>query len=196
MSLAGLVLAGGRSRRMGEDKAFLALGGETLLARAVRWLAPQVERLWISANGEPSRHAGTGLPVLKDAVPGFAGPLAGVLAGLVTARSEGFDRLLTAAVDTPFFPHELAARLSDGAAGEIAVAASAGRTHPVFALWPVALADELSATLAAGSNKAMAFIARHPHRIVDFDIGGGDPFFNINTPEDLALAEARLAGSP
>lgn len=195
MTIAGLVLAGGRSSRMGgADKAFLALGGKTLLARALDRLRPQVDRLWISANSAPERHAAFGAPVIGDAVEGFAGPLAGVHAGLLAARSEGFDRMATAAVDTPFFPVDLCARLAAGPDDEIAVASSGGRAHPVFALWPTSLADDLEAALARGEFKAMAFIAERPRRIVAFD-EAEDPFFNINAPGDLSVAEARLKGS-
>ena len=141
--IAGLVLAGGRATRLGGgDKPLRLLGGRPMLARVLERLLPQVEQIAISANGDPARFAAFGLPVLPDDGPaGRAGPLAGILSGLQWARREAaFEKLLTVAGDTPFFPTDLAARLNAASAGHpdrIAVAASGGRRHPVFALWPV-----------------------------------------------------------
>lgn len=189
MSIPGLVLAGGRSSRMGGvDKAFLPFAGRTLIARAIDRLAPQVDRVWISANGDPARFAEFGLDVFADPVEGFAGPLAGVLAGLRAARALGSTRLATVAVDTPFFPSDLVARLAGGALDEIAVASTLGRLHPVAALWPVALADEISHALARQNARVMAFVTARPHRIVTFDATPIDPFMNLNTPDDFARA--------
>ncbi|MBK8457562.1 MAG: molybdenum cofactor guanylyltransferase MobA [Phyllobacteriaceae bacterium] len=196
MIVAGLILAGGKSRRMGgRDKAFVELGGKPLIARAIARLSPQVDRLWISANGDPAGFAAYGLPVLPDSIPGFAGPLAGVLAGLELAATFGVSHLLSVAVDTPFFPSDLATRLADGASGEIAIAARDGRVHPVCGLWPVSCADALRQALRRGESRVQDFVAARAHRLVDFRGETGDPFFNINTPDDLVMAERRLAGS-
>ena len=174
----------------GADKAFLEVGGETLIARAVRRLAPQVGMLAISSNGDPARF-GPGLAVLPDTVGGFAGPLAGVLAGLDWAAGEGLDRLATVAVDTPFFPEGLVARLE--AAGPPAIAASgeAGdpRLHPVCALWPVACRDRLRDWLASGERKVMLFAEAEQARTVLFPDEAA--FFNVNSPEDLEAARRR-----
>jgi molybdopterin-guanine dinucleotide biosynthesis protein A len=202
--LAAIILAGGRSSRMqGADKIFSTLGhGETLLDRAIGRLAPQVGTLAINANGDPARFAGRGLEVIADAVPDFQGPLAGILAGLDWAGSISAERLLTVAGDTPFFPPDLAGRLSRVAEGDIALAASGGRMHPVFALWPVGLAASLRDHLERDERRSvMSFIERHSFAAVDFpfvDMPGGkaDPFFNVNTPDDLAEARRLLQNDP
>lgn len=205
MPLAGLILAGGQSSRMGTgDKALAMLGGQTLAARAAARLAPQVGRLALSANGDPRRYALPGLDVVADADESRAGPLAGILAGLRWARALEArpHALVSVAVDTPFLPHDLALRLAGAAAasgrpGTIAVAASQGAWHPTAALWPLAVADDLAASLAAGNRRAGAFIRQHAHVAVDFPCAGGrDPFFNVNTPADLAEAREIARGKP
>jgi molybdopterin-guanine dinucleotide biosynthesis protein A len=178
MRTLGLILAGGQSRRMGSDKALLTLGGETLLDRALRRLGPQVEGLTISANSALA----SDFTILADEVPD-QGPLGGVLAGLAHAKRQGFTHLVTAAVDTPFFPEDLAARLS--ASGERVVV----RGHPVFALWPVVLEDDLRQALDQGERKLFHVMARlHFTELALPDAA----FFNVNTRDDLAEAERRL----
>ena len=196
--IAGLVLCGGRSSRMGGgDKTLLPLGGSTILSRIVERLG-QLRPLAISANGDPARFSGLGLPILADTVPGYAGPLAGILAGMSWAAGEGRDRLLTVAGDTPFFPTDLAWRLATATAGQserIAVASSDNRRHPVFALWPTALRDDLNHFLAeSGTGRVNTFIDLHDPVDVAFPLAEHhgrsiDPFFNVNTPADLAEAE-------
>jgi molybdopterin-guanine dinucleotide biosynthesis protein A len=198
-SIVGVVLAGGRARRMGgRDKSFVLLNDRPLLQRAIVRLRPQVGSLVVNANGPPEQYAEFETPVVADTVGGFAGPLAGMLAGMGWARANapGAARIATAAVDTPFFPLDLVARLSAAVGSKrIAVAMSRGRMHPVFALLPLGLADDLAAFLAAGASfKAADWLVRHDTVRVGFDeIGGVDPFFNINTPGDLAQAEAIAA---
>lgn len=197
--IAGIILAGGRSSRMGgAEKAFLAPGGQPLVARAIERLRPQVERLAVNANGDPARFAALGVPVVADTVPGFAGPLAGILAGMRWAASRGCEAVATVAVDTPFFPADLVARLAAARGVEPhrpVVAESGGRLHPVFGLWPVSLADDLAAFLDAGETfKVAAFAQAHGAVAVSFDSAESDPFFNVNRPEDLAEAEARIVG--
>jgi molybdopterin-guanine dinucleotide biosynthesis protein A len=187
----------------GGDKSLRALGGRPMIAHAIDTLAAQVDALIINANGDPARFAAFGLPVVPDRDADFAGPLAGLLAGMMWTRAHcpTARHVMTAACDTPFFPADMAARLraAAGAAdADIAIAASGGQGHFVFGLWPVALADDLEAYLAEGRRKVQDWIARYAHVTVDFlpvEIGGAsvDPFFNINTPEDLAQAEALLA---
>jgi molybdopterin-guanine dinucleotide biosynthesis protein A len=193
----GLILAGGRATRMGGgDKGLLRLGGRTLLERVVDRLSPQVEGLALNANGDPGRFARFGLPVLADPLPGFPGPLAGVLAGLDWAAAQGADDVVSVAADTPFFPPDLVPRLlmaRDGAAVPIALAATPGpERHPTFGLWPVALRDDLRAALEGGLRKVVTWTDRHGAASAVFPVGGYDPFFNVNTPEDLAKAEAML----
>jgi molybdopterin-guanine dinucleotide biosynthesis protein A len=204
--IACVILCGGRSSRMGGgDKSLRPLGGSPLLSRIIERLGP-IRPLSISANGDPARFADFGLPVLADTVPGFAGPLAGILAGMQWAAKRGRGRLLTVAGDTPFLPVDLADRLTAAAASSpagIAVAASNGRRHPVFALWPAALHGDLRRFLAeSGTGRVNTFIDLHNPVDVAFPLierNGQtfDPFFNVNTPADLAEAGriAQMLGS-
>lgn len=190
-----VVLAGGQARRMGGgDKALRMLAGRTLLDHVLARIAPQVDRVALSANGNPARFAAWGLPVLADTVPDFPGPLAGVLSGLRWAAGQGAAEALVVPTDSPFLPPDLLARLSAGrGAAAIACAASAGQVHPVAALWPVALADALEAALKAGDRRMEGFMRAQGLAVVPFPVGPeGDPFANLNTPEELAAAEARL----
>lgn len=201
--IAGIILAGGLSRRMGGgDKTLLGLGGRPLLGHVVARLAPQVGSLALSANGDPARFAAIGLSVLADTVEGHAGPLAGILTGLEwAAANTACEALVTAAGDTPFLPIDLVERLAAAAAGRpgsVAVASSSGRRHPTFALWPLGLRQALRHFLVDEDNRRVsAFVERHDFVEVEFPLsalGGSeiDPFFNINTPDDLAVAERLL----
>lgn len=197
--IVGVILAGGLARRMGGgDKPLKLLGGRPLLAHVVDRFAPQVDALVLNANGDPGRFDAFGLPVVSDPVEGHPGPLAGVLAGMRWAetRRPGATHVATAAADTPFLPLDVVARLRAALVGRppeaIAVPETAEGTHQVFALFPTLLADDLEEGLVAGTaRKVMAWIERHPVVTVPFETpaGGPDPFFNANTPEDLALAE-------
>lgn len=192
MRVMGVILAGGGGRRMGgADKALLRLAGVPLVAHAADRLAPQVEALALSANGDPARFAFTGLPVLADSLS--QGPLSGVLAALDWAAEQGADAVVSVAVDTPFFPCDLVPRLWLAGNGGLAVAESGGRLHPTFALWPVPLRAALRAALAQGEARMMAFCTAQEAVQAAFPGGTPDPFFNLNTAEDLALAEAALA---
>lgn len=192
-SVAGIVLAGGRSSRMnGENKALLQLAGKTLLARAVERLRLQVEALAINSNVALPDN---GYPVIADTVTGYAGPLAGILTGMAWANDQQLSHIVTVACDTPFFPADLVNRLGSAlrGSGTIALAASAGRLHPVFGLWPVQLAEDLSNYLESDARRSvLTFAERHGFETVAFDFDAFDPFFNINTRQDLAEAE-RLA---
>ncbi|MDW4499784.1 molybdenum cofactor guanylyltransferase MobA [Sulfitobacter sp. D35] len=197
----GVILAGGRARRMGGgDKGELALGGQTLLSHVIERFEPQVAGLALNANGDPARFAHYGLPVLPDSVAGFAGPLAGVLAGLDWAAAQGADTIVTAAADTPFLPPDLVPQLllaAEGMAHTLALAATrdpAGdlNRHPTFGLWPIALRDDLRSALEGGLRKVVAWTDAHDGRVAEFPVAGSDPFFNVNTPDDLADAERLL----
>ena len=154
----GVILAGGLATRMGGgDKCLLELASRPLLAHVIERLAPQAGPLALNANGDPARFAPFGLPVLPDSVPGFPGPLAGVLAGLDWAQALGAAQIVTVAADTPFFPTDLVARLQ------------------------------------AGTRKVVAWPDRHGAANALFDVSAHDPFFNINTPEDLERARRILA---
>jgi len=194
---AGLLRAGGLGRRMGGGLEGLArLGGRPWLAQAAARAGPQTACLALNANAPAAAFAALGLPVLPDPVAGFAGPLAGVLAGMVWAREAGYGGVASFPCDAPFFPENLVRALAAEAdRADIVTAASGGRRHPVFALWPARLAEDLRRALAEeGLRKVDRWTARYRTVDVDFPAAAeGDPFFNINTPEDLAEAEARLA---
>jgi molybdopterin-guanine dinucleotide biosynthesis protein A len=190
--IAALVLAGGTASRLGGgDKPLLPLSGATVLDILLARLHPQASAIAISANGDPTRFARFGLCVLPDA-PGHAGPLAGVAAGMAWAAQHGADTLLTVPGDTPFIPPDLATRL--GAAPAWAV--SDGAVHPLIALWPTQEADRLNAWLADGHDlRVKSFGAKLGMRAITFK-ETLDPFFNINTPADLAEAQTRAATLP
>ncbi len=196
----GLILAGGLARRMGGgDKALKPLAGRPILSHVVKRLQGQCDDLLLNANGDPARLAGFGLPVVADTVPDFAGPLAGILAGLdwIAAHRPQIDWLLSVAADTPFIPDDLASRLhrARGAAGTpLACAASGGRQHHAIGLWPLALRQDLRRALAAGERKLGRWTEGHGVAVAEWPAKPIDPFFNVNTPEDLAEAE-RLAAS-
>ncbi len=201
--VAGLILAGGRSRRMGGDKALRFLKNKPLIAHVIKRLHGQAAPIALNASGDPSRFSAFGLPVIADATPDFAGPLAGVLAGMRWAARAAPDArfLVTAACDTPFFPLNLVETLlasTKGVYPRVALSGSGGKVHPVFGLWPVSLADDLASSLEAGMRKVMDWAARHPHVVAEFSFAGSggslaDPFFNANTPDDLAEAERLLS---
>jgi len=202
--ITGLLLAGGQSRRMGGgDKGLQVLAGKPMLAHVRDRLAPQVGRMVLNANGDPTRFAEFGLPVVADTVTGFVGPLAGVLAGLRWSAAVAPEARFVASVstDAPFLPPDLVARLAvalESAPRSIALARSAGELHPVIGLWPVALADDLESNLKAGMRKVLQWTDRHGTIPVDFapyPIGGTtvDPFFNANTPEEMAEARRILS---
>ncbi len=200
----GVLLAGGQSRRMGGgDKCLLELAGKPLLAHVIERLKPQTSELVLNANGDLDRFSEFGLPTIADPVEGFAGPLAGVLAGFTWARENAPDTrwIVTAATDTPFFPQDLVARLLEATKGQypaIALASSNERMHPVFGLWPVALAGDLHQALESGTRKVLDWTGRHTNVTAEFpgiETGGTaiDPFFNANRPDDMAHAAAVLA---
>lgn len=196
----GLILAGGLSRRMGTNKALSLLGGKPLLTHVIARAAPQVSSLVL--NAPQSWAEEFELPLVPDEKAGHAGPLAGILAGMrhFTRSNPGMTHFLTVPADSPFFPANLASRLAECVTGEdsIAIAASSGHVHPVFGLWPVAIADDLEKWLANDENRRIrSFLARHQTLGVSFPpvesaTSSIDPFYNINTPDELATAEIFL----
>ena len=205
----GVILAGGLATRMGGgDKGLLPLGDGTILDQVIARLRPQVAGMGLNANGDPDRFAHLGLPVLPDPLPDFPGPLVGVLAGLDWAATQGAETIVTVAADTPFFPENLIAHLIETASDmphPLVLAATPRGTdektksmsrsglirHPTFGLWPTALRDDLRAALQDGLRKVVIWTEKHGGREALFDIPG-DPFFNVNTPEDLARAQALM----
>lgn len=192
----GLLLAGGLARRMGGgDKPLRLLAGRTVLSHVIERLGPQCDGLLISANGDPARFAGYGLPVVADSVPDFAGPLAGILAGLdwMAQNRPDLAWLVSVAADTPFIPRDLVDRLHaarETAGVPLACAASGGRVHPVIGLWPPHLRENLRHALTiAHERKVQRWTARHGCASVEWASAPVDPFFNANSPEDMAEAE-------
>jgi len=192
----GLVLAGGLARRMGGgDKGRLAVGGVSILDRVLACLSAQCSGIVINANGDPARFADTGLPVIPDDVPGFAGPLAGILAGLdwAAANAPQLHWMLSAPADCPFLPDDLVERLHAARRTQgtpLACARSGAWRHPVVGLWPLALrADLRRALIEEGLRKIEAFTQRHGVAIAEWPQQPVDPFFNVNTPDDAAEAE-------
>ena len=190
-------MAGGAARRMGGgDKGLRLLAGRPLLAHVIERMAAQVPGLALNANGDPARFSAFGLPVIADALPDRPGPLAGVLAGMEWAGASRADRVLTVPSDSPFLPLDLLARLDAALGGDehaVALAASGGQTHYVVASWPVSLATELRASLAEGERKVRRFQNRYECVTAIWRPTTHDPFFNVNTPEDLQFAEEILA---
>jgi len=195
---AGILLAGGLATRMGGgDKSLKRLGGKPILAHVIDRIRPQVTALALNANGDPARLAQWGLAVVPDAIPDYPGPLAGIHAGMAWARAHHPDvaDILSIPTDTPFLPTDLVNRLlSARGDADIAVAPSAGQPHPVVALWPVRLADELHRLVTQeGMRRVTDFARRHTVAYADFPVGNIDPFLNINRPVDLERAELLFA---
>ena len=189
----GVILAGGQSTRMGGgDKGLLKLGDRTILKHVIDRLEPQASPIALNANGDPDRFAAYGLSVVSDSIAGFAGPLAGVLAGLDWAASKDATHIVTAAADTPFFPRDLVSSLMLAAEVQgqpIALAKTENGRHPTFGLWPVALRDDLRQALESGVRKVVQWTDAHGTAMAHFHDARFDPFFNVNTPEDLKSAE-------
>lgn len=202
---AAVILAGGRSSRMeGGEKSLVRLAGRPMVEHVIDRLAPQAAALAINANGDIARFAMFGRPVIADTVQGLPGPLAGILAGMEWAAATGASHVVSVPTDTPFIPLDMTDRLlsAAGKGGEPVIAACGAKRHPAIGLWPVALAAQLRDVLISGENfKVSAFADRCGATTAEFPatVAGGlgiDPFFNVNTPGDLALAETMLkAGS-
>ena len=198
----GVILAGGLARRMGGgDKSLLSLGASSrVLDQVIARLGAQVDQMVLNANGDAERFDEFGLPVVADSLDGFLGPLAGVLAGLDYAADHGFDHIVSVAADTPFFPTDLVSALETASKHmdvPIALAATkieGGNTvrHPTFGLWHVALREDLRSALQDGLRKVVLWTDQHGAETHVFDSGEIDPFFNINTPEDLELANKMM----
>ena len=202
MSLpVGVILAGGQATRMGGgDKGRLILGQHSLLDHVIVRLRPQVSSIILNANGPQDRFSDLNLPVVADSRPIYAGPLAGVLAGLDWAYAHGADHIVSVATDTPFFPKDLVQNFLTQALGmeiPLVLAATTGEAgkisrQPTFGLWPVALRDDLRENLENGLRKVVLWTDQHGGREAIFEAKGIDPFFNVNTPEDLLQAQGLL----
>lgn len=196
----GLILAGGLARRMGGcDKALIRIGGQTILARVLERISADCVGIIINANGDPDRFAQFNLPVVPDSVAGFVGPLAGILAGLdwIAREVPEIEWIVSVPGDCPFVPRVLVPRLHaarEAAGTPLAVARSGGQAHPVVGLWRVTLRNDLRhAIVDEGLRKIDSWTARHGVVAVEWPDHPNDPFFNVNTPEDLAAAEGVIA---
>ena len=199
----GVILGGGLARRMGSgDKARIRIGGTSILERVLARLRPQCARLILNANTEATRFADAALPVVADSVPDFPGPLAGILAGLdfAAAQTPDIEWIVSAPSDCPFLPRDLVARLHEArlyADAELACAGSRNRRHPVVGLWPAALREDLRRALTSeGVRKVGEWAMRYALAVAEWPAGPVDPFFNINTPQDLIEAEQLAARYP
>ncbi len=196
--IAGVILAGGLARRMGGgDKALGLIDGQSMFDRVKFRLVPQVGMMALNANGDPGRLADLELPVIPDSIDEYPGPLAGILAGMDWAATQGASHVLTVAADTPFFPADLGERLCAAISPDAPIALAATpdpkrgmARHPTFGVWPVALADDLRQSLLDGVRKVVLWTDRHGAAMVSFSSDPFDPFFNVNTPDDMATAEA------
>lgn len=193
-----VILAGGRATRMGGgDKGLRSLAGRRIIDHVLDRTAGQCAPLAINANGDPARFAEFALPVLPDTLPDYPGPLAGVLAGMDWAAQLGADAVVSLAADTPFFPTDLAARLH-AHAGPTGLCLAATREgdrvfrQPTFGLWPVALRDDLRRALQGGLRKVVIWTDQHSAGTAIWGTTPIDPFFNINTPDDIKTAERML----
>jgi molybdenum cofactor guanylyltransferase len=197
--ILGVVLAGGLARRLGGvDKGSIRIGGRTILERVLERLRPQCQGLIINANAAAARFSAAGLVVVADSVPNHPGPLAGILAGLDWAalKAPGIEWVATAPSDAPFLPRDLVAGLHQARAYadvQVACAVSRGRRHPVVALWPVASREDLRRALTVeGVRKVEDWMTRFTTVAAEWPAAPVDPFFNVNTPDQVAAAE-RLA---
>jgi len=199
--VSGVILAGGQATRMGGgDKGLLRLDDRMLIEHVIARIAPQVSTLVLNANGDPARFSEFGLPVISDSAEGFAGPLAGVLAGLDWASEQGNDTIVTVAADTPFFPTNLVTVMSDvraKAGTPLVMASTQGpgigqHRHPTFGLWPVALREDLRRSLRDGLRKVVDWTDKHGCATAEFPVIGYDQFFNVNNPQDLESARLLL----
>ena len=193
--IPGVILAGGRSRRLGGgDKCLLPLGDATILAHVITALRPQTSKLLINSNSEAAVFEHTGLETRADILPGRLGPLAGIHTAMLWAREIGADAVLTVPADTPFLPPDLTARLNAAReASQAVIAASDGELHPVIGIWPSALAEQLEDHLANGTYRVRTWLGQISFKTVEFGTGAIDPFWNINTPDDLQFAHAAIS---
>ena len=204
IDIPGIILAGGLSRRMGGgDKGLLMLGETSIIERVIDKILPQVGSLAININGDSSRFPDYKLPIIPDSIKGYLGPLSGILAGMEWAFKNGNRYIATVAADTPFLPDDLIKRLHAMVKSKnlnIGIAASRILTvddvfiHPTIGIWEVALKDDLRDALANDTRKIMFWAKKFKLDYYYFDTSDklSDPFFNINTPDDLEEAKYRL----
>jgi molybdenum cofactor guanylyltransferase len=197
MKILGAIIAGGKSARMGgREKSFISLDGATLLERTLSRLRFQVDDVIINANGDAARFASTGLTVVEDVLTDIGTPLAGLHAALYYGANQGFEAVVTIPSDAPFLPLDLAERLVEG--GQVtgaAIARSGGQDHYLTGIWTTAMAKPMGHLIASeGLVRVQDFVGKAKAEKVVWAAIPHDPFFNINTPEDLAEAEQIAKG--
>ncbi len=204
-SIVGIILAGGLARRMGGgDKCLLPLSGKTLLQRTIERAQPQVPQLLLNANGSSLRFARSRLPVIADIFANNLGPLAGIHAGLdwMATNAPNQQWLASFASDTPFFPLDMVQRLNEltgisalrSEKPSLIVASSKLQVHPVFALWHISLLPQIKSQLETGEiPRLQEWILQYKPMSVEFSATDYDPFFNINSPQDLYAAESLVS---
>lgn len=189
MRVAGVIIAGGKSSRMGEEKALAILGSKPLLAHVIDRIGPQVNALIVNANGNASRFKRFGLTVIPDRRNDICTPLAGLHAALCWAREQGFDAALTVPSDAPFLPRDLVLRLSDMKASAV-VSAAGGQQHFLTGLWAHTLLETLEdAIVVQHIVRVKDWVKLCDAATVTWPDQPLDPFFNVNTRQDLAEAE-------
>ena len=188
-----VVLAGGESIRMqGQHKALLDVNGTLLAHYVAHRLNGACQPTAISYNGSDQALLNGAFPCFPDVLSGSLGPLAGIHAAMKFALQQGADRVITVAVDTPFFPDDFVSRMMQVAAS-IGVAQSANRVHPTCGIWSVSLISDLETYLMSGGRRLWDWAVSNGAVCLDWPVGQWDPFFNINTPKDYALAMTVLA---
>lgn len=196
--ILGVVLAGGQSRRMGDvDKTLMSFNGVPLTRHVLDRITPQVDSVIINTNADASSFEAFAVPILPDTIQGYAGPLAGILTALQYAEENQFSRVVSVAADTPFFPNDFVEKLLETGTYEIVLAGSGGHRQPTFGLWSTAIKDDLERFLTDGDErKIMRFVQQHSWSTVEFETNSPkepDPFFNINTPEDMKQAATYMS---
>ena len=192
-----VILSGGESRRMGRnDKAFLSIEDKTLLEITLERLHRQTQQIAINTNSNDPKYLAYNLPVLNDAISGFLGPLAGIFTAMKWANQMGYKSVATIAVDTPLFPENLLKKLHckmEMSNSDIVFAGTSTDykkkklLHPVFGLWKTSLYNDLRKELESGVRKVTNWSERHKASNVFFQDKHLDPFFNVNSPEDIAI---------
>lgn len=197
-NIGGVILAGGQSRRMqGQNKSFMTLDHKPMILHVIMRLQAQLSSIAINANDDLDIYRGFGTPVISDKIKNYAGPLAGIASAMEWGEKAGLSHIVTVATDTPFFPENLVQKLAEQDEGNIiTIARSGGFKHPAFGIWQTDLHADLTHWLKTSDTmKVMAYVMDHYHDFADFEFAGDlDPFFNVNTPEDLAIAERYLTG--
>ena len=194
MKIGGIILSGGKSRRMKSDKSLKKINNIPLIDIIIEKSMKQLDYVFINSNKlENYNFKGMNIDVVKDCIKGYLGPLAGILTGMkwLKKKNNNFTHLMSFPIDSPFFPNNLVSKfLIYKDKYEIISANSENRNHPVFSLWHLKLEEELEIYIKNGVRKIDEFTIKKKTKVVKFKNFGYDPFFNINTEEDLNIAES------